>query len=117
MWMAFGPVYQGVSVAPVSPGGPGGEVARHTATLIEVNGLYVIWLMATPVLLTGIPLAFIGRTNTGRTGRKILLWGSAAALLGFCAVGIWSIGPFYLPATLALIAAAIIDSTTRAVDM
>lgn len=117
IWLAFGPAYEGVSGTAALPGEPGGEATRFTATLIEVNGLYVIWLLAVPILLTGVPLLVIRRPAAGRVGRKILLWVPAAALLGFCAMAIFSIGLFYLPAALALITAAATDSTGRTSDV
>ena len=48
--------------------------------------------------------------DVGRGKRKVLLWVSAALLLGFSAVGIFSIGLFYLPAALALIVSAVMGS-------
>ena len=113
VWLAFGPIYHGVSATPVLPGESGGEVTRFTATLIEVNGLQVILLLIVPVLLTGIALVAVQLLDAKRTGRKILLWVSAVVLLGFCAVGIFSIGMFYLPAALALLVGAITGSTRQ----
>ena len=40
LWLAFGPVYQGVEAT--LPGESGSEVTRLSATMVEVNGLYVI---------------------------------------------------------------------------
>lgn len=110
LWMALGPVYQGVSVTPTGPGESAGEDTRVTASLVETNGLWVLWLLLAPVLLTGLALLAIRFTDPGQARRKVILWASALILLAFCAVGIFSIGIFYLPAALALLCAAIADS-------
>ena len=110
LWMVFGPVYQGVSVTPSMPGEPAGETTRHTHTLVEANGLWVLWLLLIPVLLSGAALLAVVFTGTGQARRRALLWTPALALLAFCVVGIFSIGLFYLPAALAMQVAAITDS-------
>ena len=113
-FLAFGPVYQGVSVAPASPGGePSKEVTRSSATLVEANGPHVIALLLVPVLLTGIALLSFRLNRKSQTAHKVLLWGPAIMLLGFCIVAIWSIGMFYLPAAFALLVAAYIDCTEQ----
>ena len=111
-WLAFGPVYQGVSAT--LPGESAGEAERFTATLIEVNGLRVIPLLLVPVLLSGIAVWAVRDTYGGRTGRRILLWVLAVVLLGLCTVSILSIGVLYLPTALALLVAAITGSAGRA---
>ena len=45
LWLAFGPVYQGVSVTPTVPCGVESSATRHTATLVEQNGLWIVWLL------------------------------------------------------------------------
>ena len=110
LWMAIGPVYQGVSVTPMTPGGAGGEASRVTSTLVEANGLWVLWLLLVPILLSGLALLAIRVTDTGQVRRKALLWVPALALMTFCAVGILSIGLFYLPSALALLCAAVTGS-------
>ena len=116
LWLAFGPVYQGESVTAVVPGEGGGESTRTTATLIEVNGLRVLPILLAPVALTGLALLAVLLTHAGRARRKVLLWVSAVLLLGLCAVGIASIGLFYLPAALALVFSAILGSLGRAAE-
>ena len=111
-WLAFGPVYQGVSAT--LPGESAGEATRSTATLIEVNGLYVVPLLLVPVLLSGIAVWAVRDTGSGRRGRMILLWVLAVVLLGLCAISILSIGMLYLPTALALLIAAIAGSAGRA---
>ena len=107
----LGPVYQGVSV---TPGSTVSETTRVTATLIEVNGIRVLLLLMTPVALTALALLTTLWTEVGRARRKVFLWVSAFLFLGFCAVGIFSIGLFYLPVALVLMASAIMESLRRA---
>ncbi|MCH7706302.1 MAG: hypothetical protein IIB33_04575 [Chloroflexi bacterium] len=111
LWFVLGPVYQGVTV---TLGGTVSYTTRDAATLIEVNGLRVLPLLMTPVALTGLALLTALWTEVGRARRKVLLWVSAVLLLGFCAVSIFSIGLFYLPAALVLMASAIMESRRRA---
>ena len=116
LWLAFGPVYQGAAITAVTPGGVAGESTRTTATLIEVNGLSVLPLLLAPVVLTALALLAVLLTHAGQPRRKVLLWGSAVLLLGLCAVGIASIGLFYLPAALALVFSAVLGSLGRAAE-
>ena len=117
LWLVFGPVYQGVSVSASLPGEPSGEATRHTATLLEVNGLWVLWLLLVPVLLSGLALLAVAFTDAGQARRKASLWLAALALLAFCLVGILSIGLFYLPVALALLAAAVAGSLKGSADV
>ena len=84
-------------------------MTRYSATAIEANGLHVILLLLVPILLTGIALLALRLTAKSQTVRKVLLWGPAVVLMGFCFVAIASIGMFYLPTALALLVAAIAD--------
>ena len=73
VWLTFGPAYEGVSVTPVLSDesatavlrgdGSGSKATRYTATLIEVNGLYVIFWLLVPVVLTGIALLAVQLTK------------------------------------------------------
>ena len=108
-WLVFGPAYQGASQTASLPGEPAGEIVRHTSTLIEQNGLQVVPLLLAPIVLTAIALLALRLTNDRPTARRVLLWGPAALLLGFCVLAILSIGIFYLPAAMALLVAAIAE--------
>ena len=116
LFLVFGPVYQGVSVTAVTPGGAVSEPTRFTQTLIGANGLRVLPFLLAPVVLTALALLAVLRTDAGQARRKVLLWVSAVLLLGFCAVGIASIGLFYLPAALTLVFSAIVGSLGRAAE-
>ena len=54
--LVFAPIYQGVSVTPVTSGGAASESVRFTSTLVEVNGLSVLPLLLVPVALTALGL-------------------------------------------------------------
>ena len=110
LYMVFGPVYQGVQVTPTLPGEPAGEATRYTSTLLEANGLWVLWLLFIPIVLTGLVLLAIRFTHPGQVRRRVMLWPPAVVLLAFCAVAIASIGMLYLPTALALLVAAIAGS-------
>ena len=107
LFLVFGPVYRGVSETVVTSGGVAGESARFTSTLVEVNGLRVIPLLLAPVALSALALLAALITGVGFARRRVLLWVSAVLLLGACAVAIFSIGLFYLPAAVALIVSAV----------
>ena len=114
--LVFGPVYQGISNTAVTHGGVASESTRFTATFPEVNGLSVILVLLAPVVLTALALLAVLLTDAGQARRKVLLWVSAVLLLGFCAVGIWTFGLFYLPAALALVFSAVLGSLGRATE-
>jgi hypothetical protein len=86
-----------------------------SASFIEVNGLEGLPLLLVPVILTGLGFWAILLTSQGQARSKlplgITLWVGAVLLLGFCLVGIASIGIFYLPAALALLVSADIGSS------
>ena len=116
LWLAARTSYQGASVTLVTPGDVAGETTGVTATLIEVNGLRVLSLLLAPVALTALALLAVLLTDAGEARRKVLLWASAVLLLGFCAVGSFSIGLFYLPAAIALAFSAVLGSRGRGAD-
>ena len=102
IWLAVGPAYQGELVAAVALGGVASEPIPFTATFIEVNGLSVLPLLLAPVLLTALAALVTTVIHADLVRRGALVVASAVLLLGFCAVGIASIGLFFLPAAIAL---------------
>ena len=89
---------------------PGGTITEQTVetfrqSIIEVNGLGVLWLLILPVVPSAVGLwASFRQTKAG----KITLWASAVVLFLFSFVTGFSIGMFYMPAAILLIAAAAI---------
>jgi hypothetical protein len=91
--------YQGVE-AQSTPGGAGEE--RHLcATLVEMNGVDVLGVLALPVLLAGVGLA------TVRAGRRVILLTVTVALVAFCLLALASVGLYYAPAAVALVIAVV----------
>jgi hypothetical protein len=75
-----------------------------STTLLESQGPGVIGILLVPVAIAALPVA-AGRHKSARVLRAI----SATVLLGFALLGMLSIGLFYLPATLAMVAAASLE--------
>lgn len=118
LWLAFWPhSYQGMSATPVQVdelGNPIGaaesEIVLHSASLVEVNGVWVLLPLLIPVALTGLALMALLAWSEGGVQRRILLWILTAALLGFCVLGYLSIGVMYVPAAIALTVATVLQS-------
>ncbi len=116
LWMAFWPhSYQGVSATPVQVDELGNvigtaeiETVRHSASLVEVNGIWVLLPLVIPVILTGLALIALLTWKGRSAGRVLIIAGLALALLVFCFLGYLSFGIIYLPAALALIASALL---------
>ena len=96
--LAFYPVYQGESETVSSSGVV--TSSSDSATLIDENGPWVAFLLCVPVVLAALGLWVALR------GQRTLAWIFAGVLLGFCVLGGFSIGLFYLPAALSLLLAA-----------
>ena len=119
LWLLFGPVYQGVSVTAVSGQGGVSESRRTSASLVAVNGLRVLPIILAPVALTGTGLLAAFKRGRVEPGWRVLmwrayLWASALLLLAISAISILSIGPFYLPPLVLLLASAIVSSRKAA---
>ena len=80
--------------------GESGTICSST-TLLESQGPGVIGILLVPVAIAAIPVA-AGRHRSARALRAI----SAAVLMSFTLLGSFSIGLFYVPAVLAMVAAA-----------
>ena len=105
-WLAFYPgFYQGVSVTASSSG----EVVQRNeqASLLAENGMWALGLLAVPVTLTGLGVFGAARSF------RFLLWSVAVVLLVFSVISGMTIGLFYLPAAIALLAAAALCSSSR----
>ena len=127
LWLGLGPAYHsvsatasvspagGVPVAPVAPAvsDSGGDPATSTLTLVDVNGLGVIWLLVVPVLLAVLAVLTVDATTPGGLLRTMLLWVFAVSLSVLSLLASLSIGMLYLPASLALLGAAANASAGR----
>jgi hypothetical protein len=70
---------------------------EHGATLIAVNGAWVLIWLVLPVAVAALPLV---------VRRRVALRTAAVLVLGFALIAGFSIGGFYLPAGLLLMLAA-----------
>ena len=105
-WLAVYPgFYQGVSVTASSSG----EMVQRSeqASLLAENGMWALGLLAVPLALTGLGVFGAARRF------RFLLWSVAVVLLVFSVISGMTIGVFYLPAALALLAAAALCSSSR----
>ena len=109
-FLTFSKAYSTTQVqTAVSPGGTSTEQTVETfhQSIIEVNGLGVLWLLILPVVPSAVGLwASFRQTKSG----KITLWASAVVLFLFSFVTGFSIGMLYMPAAILLIAAAAIHT-------
>jgi hypothetical protein len=100
-FMLLAPVGESVSVSSAAPTGadPSPEVVttRSTETLLENEGPSVLVVLAVPVVL-----ALAGAGGPAARPRRI---GAGSLLLVFCLLGAMSVGLFYLPAAVLLLAA------------
>ena len=124
LFLLFWPTYSGSSVSAVAVNIAGDlpsrapltlvepEVTRETfsATIIDVNGLRVVPILALPLALTAAAaMAVVLLPTRPRFGLR-LMWTSTIAAALFSMLALFSIGLFYFPAVLALILASIIAS-------
>ena len=115
LYFAFYPcIYQGTTITTQT-----GVMIRDSGcsgSLVTVNGLGVLLVLAVPVAITGLGLfATISNVVTYRIAR-ILLWASGISMPLVCLIGAFSVGVLYIPAALAAIVAAIAGSAKTETD-
>jgi hypothetical protein len=97
----FAPVY---GTSSVSSGVNG--VTLSDATLVQVNGAWVLILVAIPALVSGVVILALRARHTGARWGGPLAWGAIALLIGEAVLGIMTIGAFLVPAIVLLAMAA-----------
>jgi hypothetical protein len=106
LWLTFTPdFYRGVSVSSDTQ-----EPALTSATLVDVNGWWVLAPLLLPAALSVGSLLIVKLMDPRRLKSRTAIWTMAAMLFVFCLMGAFSIGTFYLPSALALLAAAVVYS-------
>ena len=106
--LLFLPFYSGFSLNPTT-----WEPISGSATLIQINGFWVLIPLAVPLILSGAGwLARQSITQSWR-GRRLVLWASAVLLLIFVVITGFSIGMFYAPSALLLLASAMLRGNTE----
>ena len=86
------------------------EVVRHTASFVEVNGVWVLIPLFVPAILTGLALMALLTWKGSPLGLTLILWVLTVALLALCLLASLSLGVLYIPSALALIVASAIVS-------
>jgi hypothetical protein len=99
VWLVVWPcAYQGVSAS--APGASAASVHTTCASVIDVNGSRIFVLVAIPIMLTSIALVAM------RFGVRLVVVPIAIVYLALCVLALASIGLFYAPSAIALLAAA-----------
>ena len=102
----FVPAYSGTEIT------LGGTVQK-TATLVEMNGPWVVLLLLTPISLSCMATVGVIMTRFSRRRRLIMMWVGTSLLLSFCLIGLASIGLVYLPSLLVLVLAVGIQTSAQ----
>ena len=102
LFFLFGPVYA-TSTSEYSVTVSSGQVATSPermghATGVQANGPQIAFVLAIPVVLALLPLAF-------RKHLRAAFLAAGALSLAFCVVGAMSVGMFYVPSALLLLLA------------
>ena len=102
----FGPAYRGAEIT--SEG-----TFQKTATLVDMNGLWVVWLLLIPISLSFVASIGVIVTRLSWRYRLVMMWVGISLLLSFCLIGLASIGLLYLPSLLVLVVAAGIQTRAQ----
>ena len=106
----------GASVAVFAPlgqvteyldGPGGGETRSYSVSLISSEGVWVLVVVAVPILI-----ALAGALTPARAARIV----STALLWAFCVLGLLTIGIFFVPAAVLMTAAAAVRDRQQAPD-
>ena len=106
LFSLFYPLYQGTEIT--SEG-----TVQKTATLVGMNGLWVIWLLLIPIFLSFVASAGVIVTRLPWRHRLVMMWAGVSLLLLFCLIGLASIGLVYLPSLLVLVLAVGIQTSAQ----
>lgn len=105
LWPSF---YRGTSVTAVGTDGSGGEAVPYSGSIIAANEWWVVIPLLVPVALTALGLVVAWSWDGHGARNKLLMWALAAMLIVFCGLSMFSLGIFYLPGALALVASSVI---------
>ncbi len=100
--LAFAPVYKSADTAGNVSGGP---------SLVGQNGLYVLVILAIPLVITGFPFYWSVRRKTS-VFHKTLMLALSVILIAGCVLTIVSIGFVFAPAALLFLIAAVFNTFT-----
>jgi hypothetical protein len=113
----FLPLYAGSEQAGALPGQPQPSSLETTATLVEVNGIWVLAPVAAPALLALLVWAGLHRrcARGSRAGELVALAGLGVLFVFTILTGL-SIGPLLLPMLLLLLVAVMLTERPPAAD-
>ena len=89
---------------------PGVTTKSFSASVIEINGLRIIPILAIPVALTAAAAMAVLLLPTRPRFGMSLAWTCTISIVLFSLLGAFSIGLFYFPAAMALILASLLAS-------
>ncbi len=108
---AFAPTYSGVSEESDPTTGQSVSV-QTSATLTEINGMWVLWYAFVPLVVT-LLVAVVLLLRDPLRGPGVVVWVLVAAFLVFSVLGLPTIGLFFMPVAGCLLAVAIIRQLNR----
>ena len=102
IYLLNAPLYQYVRIVPTESGE---ETIQGTATLVEVNGTWVVNQLFAVTLASGVPLFVMLLRRS--TLQRLVTWVTALLLLAYSIAGSFTIGLAFLPSAILLLIAAI----------
>ena len=106
LFSLFYPLYQGAEIT--SEG-----TAQKTATLVDMNGFWVVLLLLIPISLSLVASVGVIVTRLSWRHRLVMMWAGVSLLFLFCLIALASIGLLYLPSLLVLVLAAGIQTSAQ----
>jgi hypothetical protein len=97
IYLLNAPLYQHVTES-------GGETIQGIATLVEVNGAWVINQLVLVTLVSGVPLFIALRRSAYQ---RLVTWVCALLLMAYSIAGSFTIGLAFMPSAILLFIAAI----------
>lgn len=101
IYLLNAPLYQQVETVLTASGE---ETIQTTATLVEVNGTWVVYQLCAVTLVSGIPLFVALRRSASQ---RLVTWVSALLLMAYSIAGSFTIGLAFMPSAILLLIAAI----------
>ena len=102
VYVLAGVGYEGISTGFALTGGRE-EPGPGVVSLASATGVWIVALLAGVTLLAGMPL---GVALSHPAGQRATTWSAGLLLLGFSVVAGFTVGPFYLPCAIVMLAAA-----------
>jgi hypothetical protein len=101
IYLLNAPLYQHVETVLTESGE---KTIQDTATLVEVNGSWVVYQLCAVTLVSGVPF-FVALRRSAL--QRIVTWVSALLLMAYSIAGSFSIGLAFMPSAILLLIAAI----------